>query len=117
VHDVHITPEMGSAWRATFLYGEPQQELHHEFWDFLCFMRAQWNGPWLCCGDFNEVLSQYGHVGPRDRTEAQMTALQECLQDCELMDLGFEGPKFTWFNRKDADSHVKVRLDRAVANG
>jgi hypothetical protein len=39
------------------------------------------------------------------------------LQDCELRDLGFEGPKFTWSNRQDADTHVKVRLDRAVANG
>jgi hypothetical protein len=33
------------------------------------------------------------------------------------MDLGFVGPKFTWTNRQDADHHVKVRLDRAVANG
>ncbi|KAM0864363.1 hypothetical protein ACQ4PT_043964 [Festuca glaucescens] len=36
---------------------------------------------------------------------------------CELKDLGFEGPKFTWSNRQEADTHVKVRLDRAVANG
>jgi hypothetical protein len=80
-------------------------------------MRAQWNGPWLCCGDFNEVLSQDEHIGPRDRTESQINAFRECLQDCELQDLGFEGPKFTWCNRQDADHHVKVRLDRAVANG
>jgi hypothetical protein len=31
--------------------------------------------------------------------------------------LGFEGPKFTWNNRQDVNTHVKVRLDRAVANG
>jgi hypothetical protein len=33
------------------------------------------------------------------------------------MDLGFTGPKFTWTNRQEADSNVRVRLDRAVANG
>lgn len=33
------------------------------------------------------------------------------------MDLGFSGPKFTWCNRQEQDGHVKVRLDRAVANG
>jgi hypothetical protein len=33
------------------------------------------------------------------------------------MDLGFAGPKFIWTNRQDVDHHVKVRLDRAVANG
>jgi hypothetical protein len=71
----------------------------------------------VVCGDFNEVLSQDEHVGPRVRTEAQINAFRECLQDCELRDLGFEGPKFTWSNRQDADTYVRVRLDRAVANG
>jgi hypothetical protein len=33
------------------------------------------------------------------------------------MDLGFEGPKFTWSNRQGIDSNVKARLDRAIANG
>jgi hypothetical protein len=33
------------------------------------------------------------------------------------MDLGFEGPKFTWNNRQDCDTNIKVRLDRAVSNG
>jgi hypothetical protein len=80
-------------------------------------MRAQWTGPWICCGDFNEVLSQNEHIGPRDRTEAQISAFRDCLQDCELMDLGFEGPKFTWNNRQDCDTNIKVRLDRAVSNG
>jgi hypothetical protein len=44
-------------------------------------------------------------------------AFQDCLQDCGLSDLGFEGPKYTWTNRQKADSNVKVRLDRGVANG
>jgi hypothetical protein len=33
------------------------------------------------------------------------------------MDLGFEGPKFTWNNRQGCDTNVKCRLDRAIANG
>jgi hypothetical protein len=72
--DVHITPEVGVKWRATFVYGEPRREHRNAFWDFLRFMRDQWNGPWLVCGDFNEVLSQDEHVGPRDRTETQIDA-------------------------------------------
>jgi hypothetical protein len=71
-------------------------------------MRAQWNGPWLVCDDFNEVLCQDEHVGPRDRTETQINAFRDCMQECELKDLGFEGPKFTWSNRQDVDTHVKV---------
>jgi hypothetical protein len=88
--DVHITLKNGIKWRATFVYGEPRRERRSEFWDFLCFMRAQWDGPWICCGDFNEVLNQDEHFGPRERTDAQISAFRDCLQDCELMDLGFE---------------------------
>jgi hypothetical protein len=80
------------------MYGEPRRELCSEFWEFLRFMRTQWDGPWICCGDFNEVLSQDEHLGPRDRTEAHISAFQECLQDRQLRDLGYEGPKYTWSN-------------------
>jgi hypothetical protein len=110
-----ITPESGTEWRMTFVYGEPKRELRHEFWTHLRSLSTTWSGPWICCGDFNEVLSQDEHLGPRDRIEAQIVAFQDCLQDCGLMDLGFEGPKFTWSNRQDADTHVIVRLDRACS--
>lgn len=75
-----------------------------------------WNGPWIICGDFNKVLSQDEHIGPRDRSEQQISAFRDCLLDCELRDLGFSGPKFTWCNRQDPNGHVKVRLDRVVVN-
>lgn len=39
------------------------------------------------------------------------------MDDCGLIDLGFTGAKFTWCNKQDAQSNVKVRLDRAAANG
>jgi exonuclease III len=103
-------------WRTTFVYGEPKRELWHVFWDQIRSLSTTWNGPWVCYGDFNEVLSQDEHVGPRDRRDAQITTSQDCLQDCNLMDLGFDGPKYTWSNQQDANSNIRVRLDRAVAN-
>jgi hypothetical protein len=45
-----------------------------------------------------------------------MSQFRDCLDDCGFVDLGFTGPKFTWNNRQDEEHHVKVRLDRAVAN-
>jgi hypothetical protein len=45
-----------------------------------------------------------------------MLLFRDCLDTCGLNDLGFSGPKFTWSNRQRAEDHVKVRLDRAVAN-
>jgi hypothetical protein len=46
-----------------------------------------------------------------------MQLFRDCLDACNLFDLGFSGPKFTWSNRQDAQCNIRVRLDRAVANG
>jgi len=115
--DVTIGSEANQLWRVSFVYGEPRSELRHNFWDLLRFVRSQWSGPWLCAGDFNEVLSSDEHLSRGERGEQQMRLFRECLEDCELFDLGFSGPKYTWNNRQVGSDNVKVRLDRAVANG
>ena len=43
-------------WKSTFVYEEPRTELRYQLWDRR-FIKAQWSGPWVCAGDFNEVLS------------------------------------------------------------
>jgi hypothetical protein len=80
-------------------------------------LRDQWKGPWIACGDFNEVLCQQEHAGPRELLDSQIQQFKDCLDDCGLSDLGFSGPTFTWSNKQDDDSLVRVRLDRAVVNG
>ena len=112
---VHDLPK-GIKWRCTFVYGEPRRELRHVFWDLLGRLRREWTGSWLCCGDFNEVLTNEEHYGSRERSSTQMELFRECLDVCNLVDLGFSGPKFTWSNRQDAQCNVHCRLDRGVAN-
>jgi hypothetical protein len=46
-----------------------------------------------------------------------MHLFRECLEDCQLTDLGFTGPKLTWNNKQVGEDNVRVRLDRVVANG
>ena len=115
--DVKIKEDSGLMWRASFVYGEPKAELRHIFWNRLRFLKAQWNGPWICMGDFNEVIYNDEHLGTCTRGEAQMCQFRECLEDCQLVDLGFSGPKYTWNNRQQGRDNMRVRLDRAVANG
>lgn len=110
-----IGSEANQRWRA--LYGEPKTEQRHNFWDLLRFVRSKWSGPWICARDFNEALSRNEHLSRGDRGENQIRLFRECPEDCDLVDLGFSGPKYTWNNRQEGNSNVKVRLDRAVANG
>jgi endonuclease/exonuclease/phosphatase family metal-dependent hydrolase len=72
--------------------------------------------PWLCAGDFNEILYHHEEGGVR-RPQACLDLFKEALEGCELDDLGFSGDIFTWRNKQmTGDTHIRERLDRAVAN-
>jgi hypothetical protein len=79
-------------------------------------MRAQSALPWLCVGDFNEVLMVEEHIGGNDREAWQMAAFQDVVDDCHLTDLGYHGLPYTWDNRQDGSRNVKVHLDHALGD-
>jgi len=103
-------------WRVTGFYGEPRRERRKESWHLLRFLRGQSDSPWLCLGDFNEVLVAEEHFGVRGREDWQMVAFSDAIADCRLSDLGFRGLPFTWDNRQEAERNVKARLDRALGD-
>jgi hypothetical protein len=71
--------------------------------------------PWLCAGDFNEIL--FSQDGERPRSQSCMDRFRETLEYCRLHDLGFDGDIFTWRNHNHiAADYIRERLDRAVAN-
>lgn len=43
-------------WRFTGFYGESKRELRPNSWALLKYLNSQLNLPWLCAGNFNEVL-------------------------------------------------------------
>ena len=51
--------------------------------------------PWVCVGDFNEVLDEGEKLGGRDKPRSQLESFRSTIDDCGLQDLGFFGPKFT----------------------
>jgi endonuclease/exonuclease/phosphatase family metal-dependent hydrolase len=99
----------------TFVYGEPRTENRHRMWSSLAALRASSTLPWVLLGDFNEALWQYEHFSIRPRPEAQMAAFRDCVQLCNLHDLGFTGLPYTYDNKRAGSANVKVRLDRVLA--
>ncbi|KAL5823122.1 hypothetical protein ACOSQ4_021022 [Xanthoceras sorbifolium] len=55
--------------------------------------------PWLCGGDFNELLHMEENI----------------VELCDFVDLGFSGPLFTWNNKRGGARNVQERLDRFFA--
>jgi hypothetical protein len=113
--DAQITTTEGS-WRFTGIYGEPKTKLREKTWEALRYLYGQDDLPWICTGDFNEVLLQAEQIGQNDRSDRQMTKFRDCLTDCRLVDLGYSGYPFTWDNKREGQANVQARLDRAVTN-
>ena len=44
------------AWKFNSFYGEPITHKRHESWELLRQLHSQFNLPWLCAGDFNEIV-------------------------------------------------------------
>uniref|UniRef100_A0A2N9G9R7 Reverse transcriptase domain-containing protein n=1 Tax=Fagus sylvatica TaxID=28930 RepID=A0A2N9G9R7_FAGSY len=86
------------------------------FWDHLNKIAAAFLSPWLCCGDFNCIVSQAEKKGGRSFVESSKGELRNFLDNCNLIDLGFKGNSFTWTNKRMGRDNIKERLDRAVAN-
>jgi hypothetical protein len=45
-----------------------------------------------------------------------MDLFHNTLENCQLSDLGFIDPKFTWVNYRIDGTFIHERLDRAIAN-
>ncbi|KAK4389947.1 hypothetical protein Sango_2331700 [Sesamum angolense] len=82
-------------------------------WCLLRSLSRFYPRPWLCAGNFNEIL-----VNPKigaSRPRRQIEEFRSCLYDCQLIDLGYSGYKYTWCNHRETPDTVRTHLDRACA--
>jgi hypothetical protein len=106
----------GAQWKLTCFYGHPDVAKRYQAWMLLRHLANLSPAPWLCLGDFNEIVSLGENPSSSIRPRGQMEAFQSTLNDCNLLDFGFLGPKFTWCNDRASFGITRERLDRAVAN-
>lgn len=72
--------------------------------------------PWLCIGDFNQVLNVEDKRGGNLPNLGRIRDFREMLEDCGLTDLECKGPKFTWRNNRSDGEFIMERIDLAFAN-
>lgn len=78
-------------------------------WQELCQVRETIDGSWCLAGDFNQVLYDYEKEGGVPLGSSAAASFADCINTCQLLDLGFKGQQFTW---KRGD--LKERLDRVL---
>ncbi|KAL9675120.1 hypothetical protein QQ045_003321 [Rhodiola kirilowii] len=105
-----------TCFRLTLFYGNPKVSKREESWQLLRMLKGASDEDWIVMGDFNEILHSDEIAGRRRRGRHQMRKFREALVDCSLPDLGFEGPRFTFSNRRKGVDETKIRLDRVLAS-
>ncbi|XP_075665089.1 uncharacterized protein LOC142634697 [Castanea sativa] len=113
---VKVVEVDGFLWFLTGFYGWPELSQKHKSWALLRHLYSLVTGPWCCIGDFNAFLHSSEKLSTYPPQVRQMDEFRAVLEDCHLIDLGFQGYKFTWNNKRPGAANTRERLDRAVAN-
>lgn len=91
------------------MYASPSATQWQLLWKDI--RRTHRNGPWCTIGNFNAVLNS------EERSPlGQFSTLFADWVDDGMIDLGFNGPRFTWSHGNSATQHKSARLDRSLCN-
>jgi hypothetical protein len=94
-------------WKFTGFYGHPEPGKRKEPWSLLKLLHSFSSEAWLCVRDFNEIAEDSEDFGIGPRALWQMADFREVLDYTQLRDLGFEGAKFTWLNKREMGPFYK----------
>ncbi|XP_020218744.1 uncharacterized protein LOC109801977 [Cajanus cajan] len=85
-----------SHWFCTIVYASPHPQDRIMLWRELTQISKHIDGPWNLVGDFNVVLHQHERMGGALNANLRGDcAFRYFVDQCSLMDIGFNGPPFT----------------------
>ncbi|KAK4255476.1 hypothetical protein QN277_008474 [Acacia crassicarpa] len=100
----------------TFIYGPNDDGDKMLCWQEIRRISNNIGNTWICIGDFNDILAQHEKSGGRPHPWRRILNFKCLMADCELKDLGYNGPIFTWCNNRDYPDTIHERIDRAFGN-
>ena len=106
----------GHQWRITGFYGNPETSKRQESWLLLKRLASLNSLPWVCIGDFNELMHAREKEGGSTRSAKQMEAFCDVINSSSLRDIGYKGQDFTWSRRMGNRGWIRERLDRALVS-
>lgn len=54
--------------------------------------------------------------GGRAVSVSRSLLFKECLDKCNMIDIGFSGPRFTWTNKRNLQALIQERIDKFFVN-
>ena len=104
------------SWIFSAVYASPRIVERQVLWDNLSRVAGLHSKPWIIAGDFNEPLADVDKFGGRPVSINRSLLFKDCLDKCNMVDMGFSGPRYTWTNRREISSLIQERIDRFFMN-
>nr|XP_023873993.1 uncharacterized protein LOC111986559 [Quercus suber] len=103
-------------WLISAIYASPRSAERHILWNNLNKVVELHDMPWVIAGDFNEILTAEDKFGGKAVGVSSSLLFKECLDNCNMIDIGFAGRWFTWTNKREVHALIQERLDRFFVN-
>ncbi|XP_062114462.1 uncharacterized protein LOC133825549 [Humulus lupulus] len=97
----------------TFVYAFNAEESRKVLWKQIRDIKVE--DPWVLLGDFNATIYQDERIGDRVRSFCS-SDFSDCLHDCGLVDLPYNGCFYTWSNKQEPPNRIVAKLDRVLGN-
>lgn len=113
--EIHITVKVRPSdfdFLVSAVYASPRFNERCVLWNNLKNVAKLHNKAWIIAGDFSEVLANGEKFGGRSVNINRSLLFKECLDACNMVDLGFLGPRYTWSNLREVSRLISERLDR-----
>jgi len=125
--DVVINKGKANAWRFIGIYGAPETQLRSETWELIRSLHRRVSLPWLCGGDFNEILKTHeksgGRVRPMDRWKAfekpwmnaicltlDLLGISSCGQKIIQMEAWYGKTWIGWYVRRNGMTYFPLQM-------
>lgn len=98
IHAIMKVISSPSPWLLSFRFEERQI-----LWDNFCSISLLHDLPWTIVGDFNDVINGTEKLGGNPVSLQRITTYRNCMNFCNMIDLGFSGATYMWTKRRDVN--------------
>jgi exonuclease III len=106
---IRFSPRDHLPWWLTCVYGPQGDSNRIQFMQELRDVRSACPGPWILMGDFNLIYRDEDKSSGNFNRQL-MERFRRFINDLGLKELALHGQKFTWSNRQDTPTLVKLDI-------
>nr|XP_016444253.1 PREDICTED: uncharacterized protein LOC107769541 [Nicotiana tabacum] len=82
----------------TIIYASNELVNRQSLWENFMSVYDNYKGPWIIGGDFNEITHVTDKFGGLPINNSRSHKFLDCLNYCQMTDLGYKGSRYTWTN-------------------